>query len=144
MWLGQKKCSQRHWYFSNREHWKKIYGTRTYKKSYTRISTTLTTNCTHGSPFGLCYEQYFVQIGTAIKMFNTGYISSLVQGAWKCTYRPHCVEFVYVCDKWCTDSTILILWWFTCAKYFTSSCAITVMCEFPNRDPCVRFVVSVV
>ena len=29
-------------------------------------------------------------------------------------------------------------------RYFTSSCAITVMCECPNIDPCVRFVGSVV
>ena len=41
------------------------------------------------------------------------------------TYCPPCVEFVYV-HKWCTDSIILILWWFTYARYFTSSCAITV------------------
>ena len=34
--------------------------------------------------------------------------------------------------------------WFTYARDFTSSCAITVMCECLNRDPCVQFVVSVV
>jgi len=32
----------------------------------------------------------------------------------------------------------------TYAIDFTSSCGFKVMCECPNRDPCVRFVVSVV
>ena len=72
-------------------------------------STTLATNCTHGSLFGLCNEQYFVQIRAATKkMFYTGYISSPIQGASKCTYCPHCFEFVYV-HKWCTDSIIFVL-----------------------------------
>ena len=41
--LGQKYCSQWHWYLGNRDHWKNLRS----KHLQTGISTTLTTNRTH-------------------------------------------------------------------------------------------------
>ena len=54
--LGRKQCSQQHLNLSNKD-----YIAAKQAPELKRVSAILTTKWRHGSLFGPCYEQWFVQ-----------------------------------------------------------------------------------